>query len=584
MDPKSLVKQLNLREKISICIQLVNWRTFAIPRLNIPSIIMIDGPNGINKKELEFNKEEFKPECSKKAISFPSACCSCCSFDLDIMFKMGEAIGEEMVKDGISLIFGRGVNIKRSPLGGRNFEYFSEDPFLTTKMAGALIKRIQTKGVGACIKHFTANNQETKRFFISAEVDERTFREIYLSAFEDAIKDAKPWAIMSAYNSINGVHSSVNKYLLTTILRDEWKWSLNTDSPNSGGIVISDWFSTYDRIEGFKAGLDLSMPYEDIIDQIIDSVQKNELDEKFIDQSAERVLNIVCKANEIIEKSKTDESIQFGIGMDKIEGFLDKHHEIACEIAENSIVLLQNNDSILPLPLINHSSKSINVLFVGQFSKEPHFQGRGSAHVDEYKINNCYDCSLDLIKLHNNENKNGNIILSYSQGFDSLNGKATSESKAEAIEASSKADIIVIFAGTPIYQEEENQDLKSLNFPFDVNDLIESIASINNNVVVVLQNGSAVEMPWINDVKGILEPYFCGESGGKATVNILFGLVNPSGHLGETFPINLSDNPTYYNFPGKGDKVKYSEGLFVGYRYYDTYDVNVLFPFGFGLS
>lgn len=423
-----------------------------------------------------------------------------------------------------------------------------------------------------------------KAFFISAEVDERTFREIYLSAFEDAIKDAKPWAIMSAYNSINGVHSSVNKYLLTTILRDEWKWSLNTDSPNSGGIVISDWFSTYDRIEGFKAGLDLSMPYEDIIDQIIDSIQKNELDEKFIDQSAERVLNIVCKANEIIEKSKTDESIQFGIGMDKIEGFLDKHHEIACEIAENSIVLLQNNDSILPLPLINHSSKSINVLFVGQFSKEPHFQGRGSAHVDEYKINNCYDCSLDLIKLHNNENKNGNIILSYSQGFDSLNGKATSESKAEAIEASSKADIIVIFAGTPIYQEEENQDLKSLNFPFDVNDLIESIASINNNVVVVLQNGSAVEMPWINDVKGILETYFCGESGGKATANILFGLVNPSGHLGETFPINLSDNPTYYNFPGKGDKVKYSEGLFVGYRYYDTYDVNVLFPFGFGLS
>lgn len=589
MESKSVLKQLTLSEKVALCTGGSLWRSASVPRLNIPPILMIDGPHGINKFEIN-DDEQYEFKGSIKATSFPSACCTCCSFDREIMFKMGAALGEEMVYDGISIILGPGVNIKRSPLCGRNFEYFSEDPILTTEIAGGYIRGIQSKGVGACMKHFAANNQETRRFFVSAQIDERTFHEIYLTAFEGAVKNAKPWAIMSSYNMINGVQSSVNGELLTHVLRDEWKWSLDSDGPedanNSGGMVISDWFGTYDRIEGFKAGLDLSMPNEEsLVEQIVEAVQVKKLDEKYIDIACEHVLNVVLKARKIMEKSKIDESVKFGIGMDKIEGFLDNHHEIACEIAENSIVLLKNDDAILPLP-IKCESKKIKILFVGKFAVNPHFQGLGSSHIEQYKIDNCYDCSLELIKANNNGNDGDDcgVSIEYVEGFDNQNGKTNEELKIQAIQSSEKADIVVVFAATPASQENENKDLTEMILPPDEDDLIDEIVKVNKNVVVVLQNGAPVEMPWIDKVKALLETYFCGEAGGKATARILFGLVNPSGHLGESFPIKVSDNPSFYNFPGHGDTVAYSEGIFVGYRYYDTYNMNVLFPFGYGLS
>lgn len=585
MDAKAILKQLSLEEKLSLCVGGSYFHTKPIPRLNIPPILLLDGPNGINLVEIN-NDRQYLHEGQIKTICFPSACCTCCSFDRDNLYKMGEAIGDGMVKDGVSVILGPSVNIKRSPLCGRNYEYFSEDPFLATTLAGSLIKGIQSKGVGACVKHFAANNQETRRFSISAQIDERTFHEIYLSAFEGLVKDAKPWIVMASYNKINDVYSALNHELLTHILREEWKWNLNTDenSPIVEGVVVSDWGGIVDRLEAFKAGVDLAMPGDPDYDftPFIKAVQNKELDEDIVNKAAERVLNIVFKAQEIIEKSKIDSSIQYGVGMENVKGMLSKQHKLSREVAENSIVLLKNDDSLLPLPISNEDSKEIKILYVGEFAKKPHFQGYGSARVDPYKVDNCYHASVDLLESH--PSKGGRISVSYVKGFDTANGKLTEESKSQTIESAKFSDIVVVFAGTPQFLEIENQDLEDIRLPSGENELIEEISKVNKNVAVVLQTGSAVEMPWINNVKSVVETYFCGESGGKAIANILFGLVNPSGHLCESFPIRNSDNPSYENFPGEEKVVNYAEGVFVGYRYYDTKNVDVLFPFGHGLS
>ncbi|KAK8866208.1 hypothetical protein M9Y10_009167 [Tritrichomonas musculus] len=597
LDINNLIDEMTLIEKVVLCFGGSYWRTSSIPRLKIPSITMIDGPNGINKQEFAMDKQ-----CqiigSTKTICFPSSCCTCCSFDKDLLYKLGESFGDEMIKEGISILLGPGVNIKRSPLGGRNFEYFSEDPFLTTKMAGQLIKGIQSKGVGACIKHFAANNQETQRFTVSAQIDERTLHEIYLAAFEGAIKDSKPWAVMSSYNQINGLFSSDNYELLTHVLRDEWKWNINDndspDDPISEGIVMSDWGGTHDRVQGFKAGLDLEMPgtKNSRIDQVIEAVKQKKLDVNFINKSVKRVLNVVFKAQEIIEKSELDQSIQFGKGMENIEGFLDIQHEIAREVAENSIVLLKNDDSILPLPRSSNSSKKIQILFVGKYAKNPHFQGGGCANVDPYKIDDCYNSSIEIIKSTQSITKtktktknSSGVSISFMEGFNTKDGQTSPQLSKLAIQASQKSDIVVVFAGTPEQQEVENKDQTHIKLPKDEDSLISEIAKVNKNVVVVLQNGSPVEMPWVSNVKAILETYFCGEAGGKATANVLFGLVNPSGHLSESFPFRLKDTPCYKNFPGsKNNIAKYKEGIFVGYRHYDRCNINVLFPFGHGLS
>lgn len=596
-------------EKVVLSFGGSYWQTSSIPRFNIPAITMIDGPSGINKPELSMDKQ-FIIKGSSKSICFPSSCCTCCSYDRDLMFKLGQTFGDEMIKEGISILLGPGVNIKRSPLCGRNFEYFSEDPILTAKIASSLIKGIQSKGVGACMKHFAANNQETQRFTYSAQIDERTLHEIYLTSFEGAIKESKPWAVMSSYNKINGIFSSVNSELLTNILRENWKWSINeVDSPDDPvveGLVMSDWGGTHDRIEGYKAGLDLEMPgtKNSKIEDVIDSVRQKKIDTKFIDKSVERVLNVVFKAKEIIDKSQTDKNIMFGQGMENVPGLLDNHHQIAQEIAENSIVLLKNEDSILPLPVSVEPPNKLKILFVGKFAKNPHFQGGGCASVDPYKVDDCYNASIDIIKSHKkcndstiksknksrNKSKSKNnddfygVSISYSEGFNTKDGQSSPQLTKLALQSAEKSDIVVIFAGTPELQETENQDQKHIKLPKDEDNLIFEISKVNKNVIVVLQNGMPIEMPWIGNVKAILETYFCGEAGGKATANILFGLVNPSGHLAESFPLRLKDNPSFKNFPGTNSIVEYKEGIFVGYRHYDKYKINVLFPFGHGLS
>lgn len=570
---------MTLEEKASLCVGGSYWHTKAIPRLKIPNFMMIDGPSGINKLEIymDYTCESIENE---SAILFPCASCTCCSFDRDIMFEMGQTIADEMIKEGISLLLAPGVNIKRSPLCGRNFEYFSEDPLLSSTISCHLIKGIQSKGVGACIKHFAANNQETARFFSNSIIDERTLREIYLCSFELAIKEAKPWAVMSSYNLVNEVYSSANKFLLTDILRNEWNWN--------EGIVISDWGGTYDRVEGMKAGLDLEMPGPDSeesevqsIDYIVDSVNKGELDEKLVDRNCERVLNVVFKANELIEKSKSDKSIQFNVKMENVDGLFDLHHEIAKKVAENSFVLLKNEDSILPLPTVSKPSKPFKILFVGEFAENPHVQGAGSARVEPYMTSNCLNSSNEILEQKSDNQKNG-VSIEYIKCFGTTDGSFYGDAEKDTIESAKKSDVVVVFAGTEELREIENRDLKNLKLPTDENRIITEIAKVNKNVVVVLQNGGPLEMPWINDVKAILETFLSGEGGGEATANILFGLTNPSGHLAETFPVRLKDNPTFGNFGKK--ETNYSEGVFVGYRFYEKNNIDVLFPFGHGLS
>lgn len=523
----------------------------------------------------------------------PSECCACCSFDCDIMYRMGEAFGDEMIKEGISLILGPGVNIKRSPLCGRNFEYFSEDPYLSTKIASSLIKGIQSKGVGPCIKHFACNNQEYLRFFSNSQVDERALREIYLASFEGAIREAKPWMVMASYNSMNNTHSSNNYEFLTTILREEWKWNINDDNePPISGIVMSDLGGDEDPVLGLKAGLDLDNPGNNddksgMKNCVKQAIQDGELDVKYIDASVERILNVVKKAHVIIEKSKKDETIGFNKKMRKVKGFLDEHHQITREIAENSIVLLKNDSSILPLPTKCDDQKAFKILFIGGFAEYPHIQGAGSSRVEPYKISNIVDEANEIVQ-------NGNVVVSYLNAYkttfenaekDRIREVSASKDYNDITKESEEADIVVVFAGTLQYQEIEGTDRKSLKLQTIQNEAIQEVLKVNKNVVVVLQNGSPVEMPWINDVKAVLETYFSGEGGPEATARILFGLVNPSGHLAETFPIKLEDNPSFMNFGlNKTYDIKYKEGIFVGYRHYDTHNIEVLFPFGHGLS
>lgn len=478
-------------------------------------------------------------EKSKTGILFPSSSCTCCSFDCDLMQYMGENFGDEMVKEGIAIIFGPGVNIKRSPICGRNFEYFSEDPFLSTKISGSFIKGVQSKGVGCCMKHFAANNKEQLRHFSSSDMDERTLREIYLASFEGAVKESQPWAVMSSYNQINGVYSAENHELLTEILRNQW---------NFNGIGISDWYSGQDRVESIKAGLDLEMPGingrdENAAEEIIEAVQNGDLDEKIVDQSVEMILNIISKVNELREKSEKDTSIQFDKKMVNVKGYLEQQHQVATKIAENSIVLLKNEDSILPLPLkYDDDSKSFEILYVGGFAKKPHVKGFGSAYVKAFKKTRPLDSSLSILEQENSKN----VMISYIKGFDRKSGRMVC-SKIDVI-TKAKNSNVVVFAGTFRLQELENKDRKTMPLPEDENMLISEILIVNKNVIVVLQNGSSVEMPWANDVKAILETYFAGEGCGEATAKILFGLVNPSGHLAESFPIKLNDNPSYESF------------------------------------
>ncbi len=539
MDIKKLLSELTLEEKASLCSGANFWNTKAIERLGIPTVMVSDGPHGLRKQENEADHIGISE--SVKAVCFPAASALACSYDKELLHTLGQALGDECQAEEVSTLLGPGVNMKRSPLCGRNFEYFSEDPYLAGKLAANYVNGVQSKGVGTSLKHFAANNQEYRRMSISAEVDERTLREIYLAAFETVVKEAKPWTLMCSYNRINGVYSCENDWLLNKVLRDEWGFD---------GLVMTDWGAMNERVPALKAGLDLEMPSSNGLrdQEIVEAVQNGSLEMEVLDRAVTRILTLV--------KNFYDNK-QEGAVYDK-----EEHHKLARKAAGESAVLLKN-EAILPL------NKNDKIAFIGNFAKAPRYQGGGSSHINSFKLTNAYDSAKELANIQ------------YAQGYSKESDDAL---LAEAIQVAKASDVTVIFAGLPDEYESEGYDRKHLNLPEVQNHLIEEIAKVQENVVVVLHNGSPVLIPWKDKVKGILTVYLGGQAVGEATVDLLFGDVNPSGKLAETYPLKLQDNPSYLNFPGTEKKVSYQEGVFIGYRYYDTKDMDVLYPFGYGLS
>lgn len=539
---KEIVAQMTLEEKAAMCSGADFWHTEAVERLGIPASMVSDGPHGLRKQDQE--GDHLGVNESIKAVCFPAGCGTAASFNRELLNKMGETLGNECQAEGVSVILGPAVNIKRSPLCGRNFEYYSEDPLVASEMAGALIHGVQSKNVGTSIKHFLANNQETRRMSSDSRIDERTLNEIYLAAFEGAVKKEKPWTVMCSYNKINGVYAAENHKYLTETLRDKWGFD---------GYVMSDWGAVNNRVEDLKAGLDLEMPSSNGVNDklIVGAVESGELSEEVLDTAVERILNIVFRYEENRDKSAFFDR--------------DKDHELARKVAEETIVLLKN-DGVLPL------SEQDEIAFIGKYAMKPRYQGGGSSHINSHKITSALDAVRGM----------GNI--SFAMGFDDKEDKTNEELLAEAVETAKKAKVAVVFVGLPDAFESEGFDRQHMHMPDCQNELIEKVAAVQPNTIVVLHNGSPVEMPWANKVKGIVEAYLGGQAVGGAVCDILFGRVNPSAKLPETFPLKLEDNPSYLSYIGEGDMVEYREGIFVGYRYYDKKKMDVLFPFGYGLS
>lgn len=539
---KEIISKMTLEEKAAMCSGADFWHTEGVERLGVPASMVSDGPHGLRKQDQE--GDHLGVNDSIKAVCFPAGCGTAASFNRELLVQMGEVLGEECQAEGVSVILGPAVNIKRSPLCGRNFEYYSEDPLVASEMAGALIHGVQSKNVGTSIKHFLANNQETRRMSSDSRIDERTLREIYLAAFEGAVKKEKPWTVMCSYNRINGTYAAQNHKYLTEVLRDEWGFD---------GYVMSDWGAVNSRVEDLKAGLDLEMPSSMGANDklIVGAVQSGELDEGVLNTAVERILNIVYRY---------EENRDLNAVFDR-----DKDHEMARKVAEETIVLLKN-DGVLPL------SEQDEIAFIGKYAEMPRYQGGGSSHINSHKVTSAWDVAKDM----------GNVI--YAQGFDDKEDKIDDRLLAEAVEAAKKAKVAVIFAGLPDAFESEGFDREHMKMPECQNELICQVARVQPNTVVVLHNGSPVEMPWVDQVKGILEAYLSGQAVGGAVCDILFGKVNPSGKLPETFPLKLEDNPSFLSYIGEGDMVEYREGIFVGYRYYDKKKMDVLFPFGHGLS
>jgi len=540
---EELLNQMTIEEKASLCSGADFWHTEAIERLGLPATMLSDGPHGLRKQDK--TADHLGTGESIKAVCFPTASAMACSFDRELIYNVGSALGEECQAENVDVLLGPGINMKRSPLCGRNFEYYSEDPCLAGELGAAFVNGVQSQGAGTSLKHFAANSQEWRRMSISSEMDERTLREIYLAAFEKTVKKAQPWTIMCSYNKINGTYSCENDWLLNKVLRDEWGFE---------GLVMTDWGAMNNRIEALKAGLDLEMPssHGETDKLIAAAIKDGSLPAEVLDKAVKRIL-------ELIDKSITNKR--------QASYNKEEHHSLVKKTAINSAVLLKNN-GVLPL------SGNENIAIIGQFADIPRIQGGGSSHI------NCFKTESALQALDNAVNAK----YTYSQGYTTDKDETGTVLLEEALQNAAAADVAVIFAGLPESFESEGFDRTHLNMPECQNHLIEEIYKVQKNIVIVLHNGSPVAMPWLDKAGAVLEMYLAGQASGAAAVDLLFGRANPSGKLAETFPLRLEDNPSYLNFPGSRDKVRYSEGVFIGYRYYDKKHMDVLFPFGYGLS
>jgi len=547
MDIKKIISQMTLEEKASMCSGKNTWETQDIERLSIPSITLTDGPYGVVKRLSGFS--DVVP-----ATCFPTSSAMSASWDIDLIYNIGKAIGEECQAENVGIILAPAMNIQRSPLGGRNFEYFSEDPVLSGEIATAFINGVQSQGIGACVKHFAANNQEYRRQIVNNIIDQQTLNEIYLANFERAIKNGRPWVTMAAYNMLNGIHCTENKYLLTDILRNDW---------NFNGFVVSDWYAVYSIINSLQAGLDLEMPHSFGINprNIVQAVLNNTLEESILDRAVENILNIVFKVTVNQKKNATYNK--------------ESHNTLARETASNCIVLLKNENNILPLK----KEKLKKISIIGEYAKNPRYQGNGSAHVTPTMVENGYD---EIVKLAGNSTK-----IYYSKGYNIAEEVIEGDELLinEAKKISKKSDVTILFLGTPESYDEEDHDRTNIDLPPNQVTLIKEIAKVQKNVIVVLNNGSQVAIsPWYRYANSIVEAWLTGQASGGAIADILFGIANPSGKLSSTFPMHLSDNPTYLDYVSPENNLEYKDGIFVGYRYYDKKNMEVAFPFGFGLS
>jgi len=541
-DIESLIGQMTLEEKAALCTGASAWTTTPVDRLGIPAMLVSDGPHGVRRvPDIHSIGAPSLP-----ATCFPTASGLASTWNVDLIREMGQALGKECIALNVDVLLGPGNNMKRTPLCGRNFEYFSEDPYLSGEMAASLINGIQSQGVGTSLKHYAANNQEYQRFMMSAEVDERTLREIYLPAFETAVKKAKPWTVMCAYNKLNGTYCSEHRELLTDILKNEWGFE---------GLVVSDWGAVHDRVAALKAGLDWQMPgpREREVRAVVEAVRSGSLDEKVLNESVRRILNIVFKAAETPKGGEFD---------------AEAHHALARRVSAESIILLKN-DGILPLANPQH------VAVIGQAAREAHFQGGGSSHINPTQVSIPYKELQQLA---------GNAELTYAEGYPSDNSYRP-EMIEEAVKLAQDAEVALLYIALPTFKESEGYDRADLDLTEQQVGLIKAVGRVQPKTVVILNNGAPVDMrAWIDHVAAVLEAWMMGQAGGGAIGDVLFGKVNPSGKLAETFPVKLSDTPAHINYPGGNGKVHYGEGLFIGYRYYDARELPVQFPFGYGLS
>lgn len=536
------VNDLTLEEKAALTSGTNPWSLGNVAAKGLPNYTITDGPHGLRKAQ---NTESMDVEENVPATCFPPAAGMACSWNPELVERVGEAMGEECIQEQVAVILGPGVNIKRNPLGGRCFEYWSEDPYLAGHTAVGIVKGVQSKGVGTSLKHFAANNQETDRLRISATISPRAMREIYLPAFEYIVKTAQPWTVMCSYNKINGVFSSQNRWLLTDVLRGEWGFK---------GIVMSDWGAVSDRVAALNAGLNLEMPPSNTDNQIVAAAKDGRIPATQLDEMAQGMIDLVAKARPAMSRD--------GYRYD-----VDAHNEVARQAAVESMVLLKNEDATLPV------AKGAKIAVIGEFARTPRYQGAGSSLINPTKLTSF----LDAIEERG-------VAADFAPGFtldDAAQDPALTE---QAVTAAQQADVVLLFLGLPAAYESEGFDRTTLDIPAKQVEVLEAVAAANPNVAVVLSNGSVVSLPWQGRAKAILETWLLGQAGGAALADVIFGDETPSGKLAQTIIDDVNDDPSAMNWPGEEGRVDYGEGVFVGYRYYDTFRKQVTYPFGYGLS